>query len=94
MFHFVYGDARPQAINKRLFEHVISANNSCPQVIKMDVCYYRSQRCVPLSVPGYSRREVVLGVMPAIKDFRFESKSVSISLAYHAVAETKRRLHS
>jgi hypothetical protein len=72
--HFVYGDARPQAINKRLFEHVISANNSCPQVIKMDVCYYGSQRCVPLSVPGYSRREVVLGVMPAIEDFRFEFK--------------------
>jgi hypothetical protein len=70
----VRGVGRHQAINKHVFDHVISATNSCAENIKLEVCYYGSQRCIPMSAPGYSRREAVLGVMPAIQDFRFEFK--------------------
>jgi hypothetical protein len=27
---------------------------------------------VPLTIPAYSRREIVLGIMPAMKEFRYE----------------------
>jgi len=36
------------------------------------VCYYQSQQCVPLDVPAYGRKEVVLGIMPAMNQFQFE----------------------
>ena len=51
---------------------MILANNDCSQVIKLKVCYYQSQRCVPFAVPPYGRKEVVLGIMPAMKEFQFE----------------------
>ena len=70
----VQGESRHQAINIHMFDHVILAKNSCAENIRLEVCYYGSQRCIPMSVPGYSRREVVLGVMPATQDFRFEFK--------------------
>jgi hypothetical protein len=70
----VEGWARTQAIDARMFEHVILARNSCAQTIKMDVCYYGSQHCILMSVPGYSRRELALGTMQMTRDFRFEFK--------------------
>jgi hypothetical protein len=70
----VQGESRHQTINTRMFEHVVSARNSCAENIRLEVCYYGSQRCIPMSVPGYSRREALLGVMLAIQDFRFEFK--------------------
>lgn len=68
----VDGVARPQLVNPKIFEHVISATNSCSERIKVQVCYYRTEDCVPLEVGGYGRKEVVLGIMPSMKEFRFE----------------------
>ena len=68
----VNGFSRAQAINPKIFTHTIFASNGCSQPIKMQVCYYKSQHCVPVDVPGYGRKEAVLGVLPAMKDFRFE----------------------
>lgn len=68
----VNGFARPEPINPQIFEHVITANNSCSQVIKLTVCYYGSDRCTPLTVASYARKETVLGILPAMKEFRFE----------------------
>jgi len=68
----VHGEADPQTINPTIFEHVIMADNSCSQFIKMQVCYYKSEHCVPMEVPAYARKQVVLGIMPATKEFRFE----------------------
>jgi hypothetical protein len=68
----VTGSAVPQTINPHIFEHLILADNGCGQRIKMHVCYYQSQHCVPTEVPAYGRKEVVLGIMPALKEFRFE----------------------
>jgi hypothetical protein len=56
----------------RLFEHVISADNHCPRTIKLKVCYYDSQTCVPLDVPAYGRQRAILGVSSAGPDFRYQ----------------------
>jgi hypothetical protein len=68
----VLGSAKPQIINPNIFEHIILASNECSQSIKVKVCYYQSTQCVPLDVPAYGRKEIVLGIMPAMNQFRFE----------------------
>lgn len=68
----VQGYAKPQIVNPNIFTHMIIASNDCSQSIKMKVCYYQSQQCIPLTVPEYGRNEVVLGIMPAMTQFRFE----------------------
>jgi hypothetical protein len=68
----VFGSAKAQIINPNIFEHIIMASNECSQPIKMKVCYYQSSQCVPLDVPAYGRKEIVLGIMPAMNQFRFE----------------------
>lgn len=68
----VNGDAHAQTINPHIFEHFITAKNSCGQVIKLSVCYRGSDRCVPMTVPSYSRQSTILGIEPATAMFRFE----------------------
>lgn len=68
----VLGDAKPQTINPRIFTHMVIASNDCSMPIKIQVCYYESHECVQLDISGYGRKEVVLGIMPAMNSFRFE----------------------
>jgi hypothetical protein len=68
----VQGYVKAQTINPNIFNHLILVSNDCSQPIKMQVCYYQSQHCAPVEVPGYGRREATLGIMPAMKEFRFE----------------------
>jgi hypothetical protein len=72
----VIGDARPQMINPQIFDHIIDATNTCPRKIKLNVCYYHSQDCIPVEVPPYSYKEAVLGIMPAMNAFRFEYREI------------------
>lgn len=68
----VNGYAEPHTIDPNLYDHVITVVNHCPRRIAIDVCYYQSQDCIPMEIPGDQRKEAVLGTMPAEKDFRFE----------------------
>jgi hypothetical protein len=68
----VRGQARPEKINPKLFEHVITAFNECSNRIKLEACYYLSRHCTLVEVPPYGRTEVVLGIMPSMNGFRFE----------------------
>jgi hypothetical protein len=68
----VTGFARPHTIDAHLYDHVISAHNNCPQRIDLKVCYYQSEDCIPMGIPGGEKREAILGTLPATKDFRFE----------------------
>ena len=68
----VQGFAKSSAVNPNIFSHMILANNSCSQLIKMQVCYYSSQHCVSTEVLAYSNKEFILGALPAVRDFRFE----------------------
>ena len=68
----VQGYVQQQVVNPNIFNHMIMVSNDCSQPIKMQVCYYQSQHCTPVEVPGYGRKDATLGIMPAMKDFRFE----------------------
>jgi hypothetical protein len=68
----LFGAAQPLASNKRVFYHLVRANNNCSQRIMLQVCYYQTETCSNLEVPGYGRTEATLGIMPATSAFRFE----------------------
>jgi hypothetical protein len=68
----VQGSARSHIINPKLYDHVISASNSCPQRITIRVCYYHTNDCIPMEIPGGERKEAILGTLPTIHDFGFE----------------------
>jgi hypothetical protein len=68
----VGGLARPHLTNPKVYDHVITVTNSCPQRIALQICYYRSQDCISAEVPGGERKEAILGTQPAVKDFRYE----------------------
>jgi len=68
----VGGFARPHTTVSNLYDHVIAVKNNCAQRISIQVCYYNTQNCLPVEVPGGERKEAILGTMPATKDFRFE----------------------
>lgn len=66
------GTARPHLIDRKLFDHVIIASNACPQRIVIRVCYYRTDNCIPMEVPGRERKEAILGTLPSTQQFGFE----------------------
>jgi hypothetical protein len=68
----IYGSALSHKTNPKLFDHVITAKNNCAQLIKMQVCYYRTQQCILMDIPGRMSKEAVLGIMPSVKDFQYE----------------------
>ena len=68
------GSARPQAINPKIFEHWVGAANICGKNIKVQVCYFGSQDCIAMDVPPWGHQDLVLGIYPALQDFRFDAK--------------------
>jgi hypothetical protein len=70
----LFGQGKPQLVNHDIFDHVVSASNSCGQHIKVQVCYYKSEHCIMMDVPAYQRKDAVLGVFPKQVDFQFEYK--------------------
>jgi hypothetical protein len=72
----VYGSLRPHSINKNLHEQVISASNRCGQSIKMQVCYYRSQECILMRIPGWARIEGILGAPSSNLRFQYEFREL------------------
>jgi hypothetical protein len=68
----VVGLSRPQVVNTKMFDQTIIADNHCSALIKLKVCYYGSQTCLPVEVPPYGRKETLLGFFPAMKEFRYQ----------------------
>ena len=68
----VSGSARRHVANSRVYDHVITVTNSCAIRINIQVCYYKSQDCVPMEIPGGERKEAILGTLPSVTEFRFE----------------------
>jgi hypothetical protein len=63
--------SRKEVINPNVYDHVISVYNRCIQTIKLKVCYYHSDHCIDMSVPGSQRKDAVLGVYPNLQYFRY-----------------------
>jgi hypothetical protein len=68
----VGGFARRHTAVSNLYDHVIAVKNNCALRISIQVCYYNTQNCLPVEIPGGERKEAILGTMPSTKDFRFE----------------------
>jgi hypothetical protein len=68
----IAGSGRPHIINPKLYDHVVNVTNSCAQRIALQICYYRSQECISMEIPGGGRKEAILGTLPSVKDFHFE----------------------
>jgi hypothetical protein len=68
--------SRAHVTNPDIFDHIVSANNHCLLVIKLHLCYLKSQHCIDLQIPGNQRKEVVLGIYPMIKTFRYKAKEI------------------
>jgi hypothetical protein len=68
------GSARPQTLDPHIFEHWVGATNICGQTIKVQVCYFGSQDCIAMNVPPWGRQDSVLGIYPALQDFRFDAR--------------------
>lgn len=63
--------SRAHIINPNVYDHVVSIQNKCLQRIKLRVCYFRTDHCIDVEVPGLQRKDAVLGVYPSLQFFRF-----------------------
>jgi hypothetical protein len=68
------GYAQAQTINPHIFEHRVVATNSCGLNIKVKVCYHMSEDCITIDVPPWARKDSVLGIYPALRDFKYDAK--------------------
>jgi hypothetical protein len=68
------GLSRPLASNPRILNHSVVLDNHCVDRIKAKVCYYGTDECTDVEVPGNSRKEQVIGVFPAMQTFRYAVK--------------------
>lgn len=65
--------AVPHVVNPEMLDHVVSLKNNCSRIIHAKVCYFNSERCNDLVIPGYKRSDTVLGTMRLVKFFRFST---------------------
>ncbi|TFV36378.1 hypothetical protein E4K66_24090 [Bradyrhizobium frederickii] len=63
--------ARRQVVNPQMLDHVVSINNKCPRLIKLKVCYLKSDRCRELDLQSYKRVDTILGTMAGVSFFRY-----------------------
>jgi hypothetical protein len=68
----VQGQAEQQKINPNIYNHTIVGINNCGQAIAVKVCYYQTEDCTRMTIPAYGEKRALLGIMPAMKDFRFQ----------------------
>jgi hypothetical protein len=66
------GSAKPQTINPKIFEHLVTVTNSCGQTIRVKICYHDTESCITVDAPPWGREARVLGIFPALKEFRYD----------------------
>lgn len=63
--------ARAHVVNPNLFDHVVSIKSNCVRPIKVKLCYFQSDACKEIVVPGYKRVDTILGTMTNVSRFRY-----------------------
>ena len=66
--------SRAHVINPDVYDNVVSILNQCAKRINVRICYYGSESCVDVEVPGQQRKDTVLGVRPHMQYFRYSYK--------------------
>jgi hypothetical protein len=70
------GVSRPLTSNPRILNHAVSLDNHCFEAIRVKVCYYKTDECTDVQVPPHGRKEQIIGVFPAMQEFRYEVKEL------------------
>jgi hypothetical protein len=68
------GISSPLTSNPRIMNHTVSLDNHCFDRIRAKVCYYKTDECTDVVVPGNSNKKQTIGVFPAMQNFRYEVK--------------------
>lgn len=63
--------SRAHVTNPNVYDHIVSVSNQCVKAIKLRICYVGSERCAKVVVSARRRTDVLLGVYPAMRTFRF-----------------------
>ncbi|MDP2296014.1 MAG: hypothetical protein Q8M24_11205 [Pseudolabrys sp.] len=66
--------SRAHVINPNVYDNIVSFQNQCNILIKVRVCYFGSESCVDVEVPGRQRKDAVLGIRPNSQYFRYSFK--------------------
>ena len=66
--------SRSHVVNPSVFDNIVSIQNQCSQIIKVQICYYGSESCIDVEVSGQQRKDTVLGVRPNSQYFRYSYK--------------------
>ena len=64
--------SEPQQTNADIFNHMLLIVNGCSMLIKLHVCYYKSEHCIDVVAAPYARTLETLGIFPHMQDFRWE----------------------
>jgi hypothetical protein len=67
-------ESQPLASNPRILNHSVTLENHCFELIKVTVCYHGTDECTDVDVPARSRKQQVIGVFPALEQFRYDVK--------------------
>ena len=68
------GASQPLASNPHILNHSVVLDNHCLDRIKVTVCYHNTSDCADVDVPPRSRKEQIIGVFPAMQQFRYDIK--------------------
>jgi hypothetical protein len=68
------GASQPLASNPHILNHSVVLDNHCADRIKVTVCYHNTSDCTDVDVPPRSRKEQIIGVFPAMQQFRYDVK--------------------
>lgn len=66
--------SRSHVVNPNVYDNIVSIQNQCSQIIKVQICYYGSESCLDVEVSGQQRKDTVLGVRPNSQYFRYSYK--------------------
>jgi hypothetical protein len=58
----VYPSARPQIVNPKIIDQIVTLNNICGQSIRVQVCIADSSNCIVAPLDGYQRVQKILAV--------------------------------
>jgi hypothetical protein len=72
----VHPSTRPQIINPKIIDQIVTVNNSCNQSIKVQVCYAGRSDCITVSLSGNQKLQRTLGIAAGSTSFRYEYREL------------------
>jgi hypothetical protein len=58
----VHPSARPQIVNPKIIDQIVTMNNICGQSIRVQVCIADSSNCIVVPLEGYQRVQKILAI--------------------------------